>query len=66
MPNNRPLSNADAFDPPQSQLSQESQDNVTKKVEEAINNSKQQVGVSRARDHWPSVNERRAGFAASS
>ncbi|KAI6829203.1 hypothetical protein KC332_g5343 [Hortaea werneckii] len=43
MANNRPTSNADAFDPPQSQLSQESQDKVTKEVEEAINNSKQQA-----------------------
>lgn len=66
MADNLPLGHGDAFDPPQSQLSQESQDNVTKKVEDAINNSKQQVGLSRARCHWLSIYERRVGFSASS
>ncbi|KAI6843854.1 hypothetical protein KC367_g4477 [Hortaea werneckii] len=46
-----PLSNGDAFDAPQSQLSQESQDNVTKKVEDAINNSKQQARKRRKERH---------------
>ncbi|KAI7277788.1 hypothetical protein KC345_g6423 [Hortaea werneckii] len=49
--NNRLPSNGDAFDPPQSQLSQESQDNVTKKVEDAINNSKQQARKRRKERH---------------
>ncbi|KAI6877067.1 hypothetical protein KC318_g17753 [Hortaea werneckii] len=51
MANNLPLGNGDAFDPPQSQLSQESQDNVTKKVEDAINNSKQQARKRRKERH---------------
>ncbi|RMZ05579.1 hypothetical protein D0862_04909 [Hortaea werneckii] len=49
--NNRPLSNVDAFDAPQSQLSQESQEHVTKKVEDAINNSKQQARKRRKERH---------------
>ncbi|KAI7260344.1 hypothetical protein KC343_g11209 [Hortaea werneckii] len=48
---NRPPSNGDAFDPPQSQLSQESQDNVTQKVEDAINKSKQQARKRRKERH---------------
>ncbi|RMY49975.1 hypothetical protein D0865_07179 [Hortaea werneckii] len=51
MANNLLLSNVDAFDPPQSQLSQESQDHVTKKVEDAINNSKQQARRRRKERH---------------
>ncbi|KAI6844503.1 hypothetical protein KC340_g4832 [Hortaea werneckii] len=51
MANNLSLSNVDAFDPPQSQLSEESQDNVTKKVEDAINNSKQQARKRRKQRH---------------
>ncbi|KAI7234154.1 hypothetical protein KC330_g5005 [Hortaea werneckii] len=51
MANNLPLSNVDAFDPPQSQLSQESQHHVTKEVEDAINNSKQQARKRRKERH---------------
>ncbi|KAI7309342.1 hypothetical protein KC315_g13038 [Hortaea werneckii] len=49
--NNRPPSIGHAFDPPPSQLSQESQDNVTQKVEDAINNSKQQARKRRKERH---------------